>query len=118
MPEDSVSLLDIYEAGQQILSYGEGLSPLELQADRMRTSAILYQILIIGEATKRLSLDFRRQHPDIPWDSMAGMRDIIAHQYDQIDLRTLWVVVQQSVPELLVKLEPLLPQRPSTGQEL
>jgi len=62
MSRDDASLLDIYEAGQQILSYAEGLSQSELQVDKMRVSAILYQIVIVGEATKRLSHEFRSQH--------------------------------------------------------
>jgi uncharacterized protein with HEPN domain len=49
-------------------------------------SAILYQIAIVGEAIKRLSRDFREQHPEALWDDIAGMRDVVAHQYDRIDL--------------------------------
>ena len=85
MSRDYDSLLDIYQAGQRVISYAEGLSQSELEADGMRVSAILYQVLIIGEATKRLSRELRDQHPEIPWNSMAGMRDILAHHYDEID---------------------------------
>lgn len=76
MLRDNASLLDIYVAGQQVLLYAQGLSQSELEADKMRISAILDQILIVGEATKRLSREFKFQHPTIPWDDMAGMRDI------------------------------------------
>ncbi|MEO0988307.1 MAG: HepT-like ribonuclease domain-containing protein, partial [Cyanobacteria bacterium J06639_14] len=92
------------------LSYAQEVTHSTLQTDRMRISAILYQIIIIGEATKRLSSEFRHQHPDIPWDNMAGMRDIVAHQYDRIDFNVLLGVVQHSIPEMLEKIEPLLPQ--------
>ncbi|MGG6262969.1 HepT-like ribonuclease domain-containing protein [Leptolyngbya sp. AN03gr2] len=110
MSRDDASLLDIYEAGQQILSYAQGCDRSELQADKMRVSAILYQVLIIGEATKRLSSEFRSQHSEIPWSNMAGMRDTVAHEYDRIDFGILWGVVQNSIPELLELLKPLLPQ--------
>ncbi len=63
----------------------------------------------MGEATKRLSSEFRAQYPEIPWKDIAGMRDILAHQYDRVNLNTLWDVVQTDVPELLALLEPLLP---------
>lgn len=112
MSLDSASLLNIYEAGQNVLTY-EGLSQSELAADGMRLSAILYQILIIGEATKRVSSDFRSQHPAIPWADMAGMRDILAHQYDRVNFKILWRVVQQSVPALLELITPLLPEEPA-----
>ena len=113
MSRDSASLLDIYEAGLQVLSYAEGLTQAELQTNRMRMSAILYQILVIGEATKRLSPEFRVQHPSLPWDDMAGMRDVIAHQYDRGDFQILWNVIRFSIPTLLEKIVPLLPQQPS-----
>jgi len=60
-----------------------GIKPLK---EWMRHSAIVRQIEIIGEATKRLSEDFRNSHPEIPWRSMAGMRDVVIHGYDHVDL--------------------------------
>jgi uncharacterized protein with HEPN domain len=63
----------------------------------------------MGEATKRLSREFREQYPDVPWDDVAGMRDVIAHQYDRIDLDIVWQVIQRNIPELLDMLIPLLP---------
>ena len=46
---------------------------------------------ILGEATKRLSPEFRRLHPDLPWRAMAGMRDVLIHAYDQVDLEEVWM---------------------------
>ncbi|MFM6408390.1 MAG: DUF86 domain-containing protein, partial [Microcystis sp.] len=71
-------------------------------------SAILYQITIIGEATKRLSVIFRQQHPEIPWREMAGMRDVIVHKYDQLDLDVVWDIVENKLTELLKAIAPLL----------
>ncbi|MBC6424068.1 MAG: DUF86 domain-containing protein [Hormoscilla sp. SP12CHS1] len=65
--------------------------------------------MVIGEATKRLSKEFRNSHSHIPWKDMAGMRDILAHQYDRVNLNTLWYVIQFDIPELLELIEPLLP---------
>jgi uncharacterized protein with HEPN domain len=112
MLRDEASLLDIHKTGQQVLSFAQGLTQSELQTDAMRISAILYQIMIIGEATKRLSPEFRAQHPEIQWINLAGMRDIVAHQYDRVDFRILWDVSQKGIPELLETLAPLLPGDP------
>lgn len=113
MSRDSASLLDIVRAGQFVLEFAQGLNREQLRADLRTQSAILYQISIMGEATKRLSREFREQHPEVPWDDLAGMRDVIAHQYDRIDLEIIWKVIQRNIPELLNMLVPLLPNQPT-----
>lgn len=112
MSRVNASLLDIFQAGQRVLQFSQGLSREELHRDVMRLSAILYQLEIVGEATKRLSGEFRDAHPDVPWNRAAGMRDIIAHHYDRIDLNVVWTVIQRSLPELLELIAPLLPEEP------
>ncbi len=82
MNRDSASLLDIVNAAKRVLLFAEGLDKSVLATNEEKQSAILYQVLIIGEATKRLSVEFRSQHLEIPWKDIAGMRDILAHQYD------------------------------------
>ncbi len=109
MSRDSASLLDIVRAGQLVLQFAQGVNREQLASDVLRQSAILYQISIMGEATKRLSREFREQHSEVPWDDVAGMRDIIAHQYDRVDLDIVWQVIQRNIPELLYMITPLLP---------
>lgn len=109
MLRDDASLRDIYQAGQNIVKFSEGLTKADLELDDAQTSAILFQIIIVGEATKRLSPEFRLQHPDLPWTQMAGMRDIVAHQYDKIDFNVMWDVIRRNIPEMLNEIEPLMP---------
>ena len=109
MSRDSASLLDIVRAGQLVLQFAQGVDREQLASDVLRQSAILYQISIMGEATKRLSREFRQLHSEVPWDDVAGMRDIIAHQYDRVDLDIVWQVIQRNIPELLDMITPLLP---------
>ncbi|GAB4374833.1 MAG: DUF86 domain-containing protein [Elainellaceae cyanobacterium] len=109
MPRDNESLIDIETAARRILRYTSGVDRAALEANDEKVSAILYQITIIGEATKRLSPEIRQQHPEIPWRDIAGMRDVIVHEYDQIDLDVVWDVIQNRLPELLTLLQPLLP---------
>jgi uncharacterized protein with HEPN domain len=108
MSRDLESLIDIQNAAQRIKRYVDGVSRLELDANDEKLSAILYQITIIGEATKRLSSEFRTQHPEVPWREMAGMRDVIVHEYDQLDLEVIWDVVSHKLDELLRLIEHLL----------
>jgi uncharacterized protein with HEPN domain len=81
----------------------------ELRADLEKQSAILYQIVIVGEAVKRLSTDFCNQHSEVPWREIAGMRDILTHQYDRVEVDEIWGVIQDDIPQLLSMIEPLLP---------
>ncbi|MBW4538745.1 MAG: DUF86 domain-containing protein [Myxacorys chilensis ATA2-1-KO14] len=109
MLRDSASLLDIAKAAQLILQFSQGLEKTELAANLEKQSAILYQIVVIGEAVKRLSADFRNQHPAVPWREIAGMRDILTHQYDRVEVDEIWGVIQDDIPQLLSMIEPLLP---------
>jgi uncharacterized protein with HEPN domain len=109
MPRDNESLIDIERSVRRILRYTNNISRTELEMNDEKVSAILYQIAVIGEATKRLSQEFRQQHPEIPWRDIAGMRDVLIHKYDQVDFDVIWDVLQSKLPELLTRLEPLLP---------
>lgn len=108
MPRDNESLIDIERAARRVLR-----DRADLETNDEKVSAILYQITIIGEATKRLSQDFRQQYPEIPWREIAGMRDVIIHDYDQIDLDVVWDVIQNKLPQLLTSLQSLLPSEDS-----
>ena len=65
---------------------------------------------MIGEAVKRLSEDFRTQHPEIPWLRIAGMRDKLIHAYDAVDLDEVWKTVTKDIAPLISFLEPLVPK--------
>lgn len=108
MSRDRASLLDIVGAGTLILQFAQGIDRPALTIDREKQSAILYQIVILGEAVKRLSSEFRNQHPEIPWRDIAGMRDILTHQYDRVEIDDIWEVIQTDIPQLLSIIEPLL----------
>ncbi|MGB3493146.1 MAG: DUF86 domain-containing protein [Elainellaceae cyanobacterium] len=109
MNRDEASLLDINHAAGRIIRFASGLTKQELAVNEEKQSAILYQVIVVGEAAKRLSREFRDSHSIIPWKYIAGMRDILAHQYDRVDINTLWDVVDNDIPELLEMIKPLLP---------
>lgn len=62
--------------------------------------SIIRRIEIIGEAVKNLTEDVRNEHPEVPWKKIAGMRDMLIHEYFGIDLELTWEVVQSDIPNL------------------
>jgi len=110
MSRDSARLLDIAKAARLVMEFTRGMDRDGFLHDMKTQSAVLYQLLILGEAVKRLSIEFRRSHPAIHWPLIAGMRDKFIHEYSEVDLDEVWRTAQRNVPDLLRFLEPLLPQ--------
>ncbi|NJK38743.1 MAG: DUF86 domain-containing protein [Oscillatoriales cyanobacterium RM2_1_1] len=108
---NSESLIDIDYYGRTVISFVSGMTQAEFAEDRKTIAAVMYAISIMGEATKRLSNEFREEHPHLPWKELAGMRDRLVHDYRNIDLDILWDVVSVEIPALLVSLDPLLPRQ-------
>lgn len=73
-----------------------------------KQDAVLRRITIIGEATKRLSSEFREVNSHISWREIAGMRDVVVHNYDQLKVQVVWDVVQNDLPTLLTQLQCIL----------
>lgn len=110
-PDDAATLLDIAEALRLVLEFRRGLDHAAFLADAKTQAAILHEMTILGEAVKRLTMTFRDAHPEIPWRRMAGLRDILVHAYDRVDLEEVWRVTESEVPDTLARLAPLLPSR-------
>ncbi|MEM9117770.1 MAG: DUF86 domain-containing protein [Cyanobacteria bacterium P01_F01_bin.56] len=109
MNRDPSYLLDIYQYGQDVVEFVQGMDATSFATDVVTQRAVIYSITIMGEATKKLSAELRAQNPQIPWRQLAGMRDKCVHDYRQIDTVFVWQVAQTSIPALLQAIEPLLP---------
>jgi len=113
MPRDDATLVDVASAARLAIAFGQGFDKKAFLDDPKTQSAVLHQLLVLGEAVKRLSEEFRAHHPEIPWRLIAGMRDLLIHAYDVVDLDEVWKALEHDLPELIKKIHPLLPSRPN-----
>jgi uncharacterized protein with HEPN domain len=110
MSRDDATILDIRRAARRAVAFKHGIRKRSFMRDEKTQSAIVHQLLVLGEATKRLSAEFRAHHPEIPWRMMAGMRDTLIHEYDEVDLEEVWKTVSVDLPRLIAQLELLAPK--------
>ncbi len=95
------------DAACQVCGYLEGMSREDFLHDKRTQQAVILNIVILGEAATKLLKDyepFLEGHPDVPWRSMKGMRNRIAHGYFDINLDVVWETARTALPELLLKL--------------
>ena len=111
MLRDAAPLLDMLKAARLAVEFREGMEKRAFLYDPKTQSAVLHQLLILGEAGKRLSQEFREQHKEIPWKKIVGMRDKLIHEYDDVDLDEVWKTVRSDVPRLIKQLELLAPSK-------
>jgi uncharacterized protein with HEPN domain len=109
MWRDSATLLDMLKAARLAVEFREDMDKRAFLNDPKTQSAILHQLLILGEAAKRLSQEFRERHQKIPWKQIAGMRNKLIHEYDNVDLDEVWKTARSDIPRLIKQLEPLAP---------
>jgi uncharacterized protein with HEPN domain len=83
-----------------------------LEAARRAIEFAQRALEIVGEAANRLSKEFQEAHPEIPWRKMVGLRNVLIHEYGEIDHALVWTVVQEHLPVLVAQIEPLLPPLP------
>jgi uncharacterized protein with HEPN domain len=105
---------DILEALRRARSYIAGQSYEQFLEDTKTQDAVIRTLEILGEATKRLSPSLRESHPEIPWKSMAGVRDKLIHDYFGVNFDIVWQIVQDQLPALAEQIAAAL-EDDSTG---
>lgn len=104
MNRDATYVNQILEAIDKIEKYtANGKS--EFMQSQLIQDAVIRNVEVIGEISKRVSAGFRTYHYEVPWKQMAGIRDVLIHDYDSVDLEIVWNVVIRELPKVKLKLK-------------
>ena len=96
---DRTYLLHIRDAIQRIEDYSR-VGRSEFFAKTHWQDAIIRQLEIVGEASKRLSAELRSANPAVPWRRVCGLRDVLIHHYMGVDLEAVWAIAESGIPAL------------------
>lgn len=100
MENDNLYVEHIKGAIAKIAKFVEELSYGSFSMNELAQSAVLRELSVIGEAAKKLSESFKRQHARIPWKHIVGMRDKLVHDYFEIDVEAVWKTVKEDLASL------------------
>jgi uncharacterized protein with HEPN domain len=111
MRDYKLYLDDILEATKRIQKYTKGLTLAKLKKNPLVLDAAARNLEIIGEAVKNIPPAIKTKHPEIEWKKIAGLRDILAHEYFGIDIEVIWDIVENKLPDFRVHIGRLARQR-------
>ena len=103
-----VYLQDILESINHIQQFLDGVSEQDFYENVEKQDAVLRRLEIIGEAVKHLPQHVRNNHPGVPWRQIAGIRDIIIHEYFGVTLEMIWIVATEDIVDLKKEVEKML----------
>jgi uncharacterized protein with HEPN domain len=117
MSKDRAYLADMLRAAKTIRRFVEGVTREQFIANEEKYEAVNRKFEIIGEAARRLSPEVRQQLPEVPWQLITAMRNILIHDYDDVNLNLVWNTIQDDLPPLLIRLEAYLSSLPPAAEQ-
>ena len=95
----------ILEAVTKIQQYVQGMDFIEFCGDSKTVDAVVRNLFILGEATRHIPPEIEEAYPEVPWVEMRAMRNIVAHEYDRVDMGLVWDTIRTDLPPLVASLE-------------
>ncbi|MDI6808576.1 MAG: DUF86 domain-containing protein [Candidatus Eisenbacteria bacterium] len=107
--DDTVYIRHILDAARKALHFAKSRTREDLDKNEMLGMSLVHLLVIVGEAANNVSMDFREQHPSLPWRKMTELRNRLIHGYFDINLDIVWDTVLKDLPPLVTALEKILP---------
>lgn len=106
--DNKVYLLDIKRSCLKILKYIKNKTKSDFAKDHMLSDAVEKNLLVIGEASTKISIDFKKENSEVDWKSIVGIRNKIIHEYFDINIDTIWLTVTKDIPVLKKQINQIL----------
>jgi len=110
---DPANLWDMLQAAERVQDFLKNKNFDDFLTDDLLRAAVERNLGIIGEAARRISEEFELEHPEIPWRQIIAQRNVLIHEYNDIDYREIWQVVSFHLPRLIDQIRPLIPPLPT-----
>lgn len=105
---DSVFVAQMIEAAEAALEFTDGHSVEYLARDRLVSFAVIRAVQLIGQAARGVSDETQASHSEIPWRAIIGMRNVVVHDYADVDMSLVWKTVHEDLPGLIERLNKVL----------
>jgi len=106
--EDSTYLKHILDCIVDIESFSLGYTKESFLVDKKTFNSCIRMFEVIGEATKRISPELKSKHTNIAWKEISGLRDVLIHDYEDVDLPAVWQIIQNDIPTLKTNIQKII----------
>jgi uncharacterized protein with HEPN domain len=110
--DDLVYIGHMLDTARSVVGKVAGKSRSEFDADENLRLALVHLIQTLGESARRVSPEFQKAHPEVPWKEIIGMRHKVVHDYLHVDYDVVWTVASVHLPPLVPELEKIAPPEP------
>lgn len=106
--DNKLYLGHVIESCKKISGFIKSHDAKEFFQDGILQDAVMYQLSVIGEALKNTTQEFKDNHEEIPWSKIIGMRNIVLHDYDRVNIQIVWNTIIKDIPELKKQIQQIL----------